>query len=116
MRDFCGLFLAMTIFFFLQLHPRHMEVPRPGVELTLQLPVYATAMATQDPSHICCLDLSLLQCQILNPLSKARDQTCILSDAKDISCILNLLSHNGKSSSHDDFTLEDFQGSITIHL
>ena len=30
-----------------------MEVPRLGVELQLQLPAYAKATATQDPSHIC---------------------------------------------------------------
>ena len=34
----------------------------------------------QDPSCICNLCLSLQQCQILNPLSRARDQTCILMD------------------------------------
>ena len=34
-----------------------------------------TATATQDPSHICDLHHSAQQCQILNPLSKARDQT-----------------------------------------
>ena len=45
-----GLF---SFFFFLQLYPRHMEVPNPGVELELQLLAYATAMATLDPSHIC---------------------------------------------------------------
>ena len=30
-----------------------MEVPRLGAELELQLLAYATATATQDPSHIC---------------------------------------------------------------
>ena len=34
---------------------------------------YATATATLGPSHICDLCCSLQQCQILNPLSKARD-------------------------------------------
>ena len=37
-----------------------------------------------------------VQCQILNPLSKARDQSHILMDA---SWVFNLLSHN-RSSSH----------------
>ena len=32
---------------------RHMEVPRLGVKLESQLPAYATAPATQDPSHVC---------------------------------------------------------------
>ena len=52
-----------------------MEVPRLGVELESQLPAYATATATQDLSFICNLHHSPWQCQILNPLSKARDQT-----------------------------------------
>ena len=39
---------------------------------------YATAMAMHDPSHICDLCHSLQQCQILNPLSEARDQTLTL--------------------------------------
>ena len=52
------------IFFFLGLHLRHMEVPGLGVELELQL------QPTPQPR----------QCQILNPLSKARDPTHILMD------------------------------------
>ena len=35
--------------------PRHMEVPRLGVELELQLLTYTTATATQDPSRVCTL-------------------------------------------------------------
>ena len=56
-------------------HPWHMEVPKLGVESELQLPAYATATAMQDPSPIYNLHHSLQQCQILNPLSGARDQT-----------------------------------------
>ena len=52
-----------------------MEVPRLGVGLELQLPATARATAMQDPSHICTLHHSSWQCQILNPLSKARDRT-----------------------------------------
>ena len=40
--------------------------------------VYTTATAKQDPSCICNLYHSSRQCQILNPLSKARDGTCNL--------------------------------------
>ena len=40
------------IFFFLELHPRHMEVPRLGVESELQLLAYATATATRDLSRV----------------------------------------------------------------
>ena len=67
-------------FFLFGPHLQHMEVPRLGVELELQLPNYTTATATLDPS--CTNDLyhSLQQCRILNPLSEARDRTQILSD------------------------------------
>ena len=53
----------------------HMEVPRLRVESELQLPAYATATAVPDLSHICDLHHSPGQCQILNPVSKAKDQT-----------------------------------------
>jgi len=57
-----------------------MEVPRLGVESELQLPAYATAIATQDPSRVCDLHHSSQQHQILDPLSEARDQTHVLMD------------------------------------
>ena len=41
---------------------------------------YTIAMATLDLGCICYLHHSLQQCQILNLLSEARDQTCILTD------------------------------------
>ena len=61
-----------------------MEVPRLGVELELQLPVYTTATAMQDPSHVCDLHHSSWQYQMLDPLRKARDRTCILMDASQV--------------------------------
>ena len=76
--------LRLGIFFFLSFLllllilgplPRHMEVPRLGVELELQPSDYATATATQHPSRICNLHDSSRQRQILNPLSKARART-----------------------------------------
>jgi len=72
----------MIFFFsiFLELHSQHMEVPRLGVELELQLPANATASATQDPSHVSNLHHSLQQRWILNPLNKARDRTLVLMD------------------------------------
>ena len=88
-------FLIFSFFFFfvfLGPHLQQMEVPRLGVELELQSLVYTTATATWDPSCICNLCHSLWQCGILNPLSKARDWTCIFMDA---SWVLNLLSHTG---------------------
>ena len=69
---FCLFLSFFFFFFFLGLQTRHMEVPRLGVELELQLRVYTTATVTQDPSYICDLHHSSQQCQILNPFSKAR--------------------------------------------
>ena len=57
-------------------HPWYMEIPRLGFQSELQLLAYTTAAATQDPSCICNLYHSSWQCQILNPLNEARDQTC----------------------------------------
>ena len=41
---------------------------------------HAIAAATPHLSRICDLHCSLQQHQILNPLSQARDQTCILTE------------------------------------
>ena len=41
------------LFCILRLHPQHVEVPRLGVQSELQLPVYTTATATWDLSHVC---------------------------------------------------------------
>ena len=65
---------------FLGLHPWHMEVPRLGVELELQLQAYTIATAKWDLSHVCDLHHGSQQGQIHNPLSKARNQTHILMD------------------------------------
>ena len=43
-----------------------------------------TATATWDLSRVCDLHHSLCQCWILNPLSEARHQTCVLMDASQI--------------------------------
>ena len=59
-----------------------MEIPRLGVKLELQLLAYATATAMWDPSCIYHLHESSQYCQILNPLSKARDQIHILMDPR----------------------------------
>ena len=57
-----------------------MEVPGLWVESELQLLAYATAMAMLDPSCICHLHHSLWQGWILNLLSKAKDQTHVLTE------------------------------------
>ena len=63
---------------FLGLHPWHVEVPRLGVQLELQLPAYITGIATWDPSCIFNLCHSSWQCQILSLLRQAQDWTCNL--------------------------------------
>ena len=61
-----------------------MEVLKLGVELELELELellaYTSATGTRDLSHIFDLHHSSPQCQILNPLSEAKDRTCILMD------------------------------------
>ena len=59
-------------------HLQHREVPWLGAELEPQLPVYATATVTQNPSHICDLHHSSWQHWSLNSLSVARDPAHIL--------------------------------------
>ena len=78
----CGIFF----FFFLGPHPQHMEVPsgyryqsKPVGLGSNRSCSSASAIATWDPSHVCDLPW---QCQILNPLSGARDGTCILVDTR----------------------------------
>ena len=68
------LFIYLFIFVLGGLHPQHMEVPKLGVESELQLLAYTTATAMQDPSQVCDLQHSSRQCQILDPLSEARDE------------------------------------------
>ena len=65
-------------------HLPHVEVPRLGVQLELQLPAYTTATATSDPRCIYDLHHSSWQHQILNPLSEARGQTHILMDTSRV--------------------------------
>ena len=60
--------------FFLGPHLWHVEVHRLGVESELQPPAYTTATETWDLSHACDLHHNSWQCQIPNPLNKARDQ------------------------------------------
>ena len=49
-----------------------------------QLLPTATATAIQDPSFICELHHSSRECQILNSLSEARDQICVLMDNSQV--------------------------------
>ena len=62
--------------FFLRPASTAYGVPRLGVKM--EQPTYAIATAMQDPSHICNLHHSSQRCQILNPLSEARDHIHVL--------------------------------------
>ena len=80
MHNFVCVCVCVCVCVFLGLHLQHIEVPRLGVELELHLPACTTATAAPDTSGICNLHHSSWQCQILNSLSEARDQTHILMD------------------------------------
>ena len=76
--------LFFFFFCFLGPHLWPMEVPRLEVELELQLPAYARATATLDLSLVCDLHHSSQKHRIPDPLSKARDRTCLLMDTSQI--------------------------------
>ena len=61
-----------------------MEFSRLGIWIRAVAVGYAIATAVPDPSCICNLHHSSWQCQILNPLNKARDRTCFLMDMSQI--------------------------------
>ena len=77
-------FFSFFVFCFSGPYLQHTEVSRLGVKSELQLPAYTTATATQDQSCIFNLNHSLGQCQIPDPLSKARNWTFILMDTSRI--------------------------------
>ena len=67
--SYSSLHFFFFFFFFLGPHVQHMEVPRLGVQLELQLLTYITAIAMLwDPSWVCDLCHSSWQCQILTHL------------------------------------------------
>ena len=74
-----------------------MEFLRLGVESELQLLAYDTATATRNPNCIHNLHHSLPQGQILNPLSRARDQTRVLMDTSRV-CFRSATTGNSKLS------------------
>ena len=65
------LLFVHSFFSFLGPHLQHMEVPRLGVCLELQLLTYTTSTVTRDPSSISYLHRSSWQHWILNSLSGA---------------------------------------------
>ena len=68
-------FFVCFLLWFLGMHYWHVEVPRLGFQLELQLPSYTTATAMPDLSHVC--DHHSSQ-QHLNLLSRTRDRIHIL--------------------------------------
>ena len=78
----CCLWLQLRFFFFfLGPHLWHMEVPRPGMKSELQLPAYTTLwIRAASVTYVTAQD----NVWILNPLSKARKRTHILTDASRI--------------------------------
>ena len=86
--------LSLSRFFFfvfLGLHSWHMEAPRIGVQSELKLQSWSCRpRPTPQPQ----------QRRILNPLNKARDRTCVLTDTNRV---CQLLNHDG--SSRDYFLL-----------
>lgn len=107
----CGfLFFCLFVFCFLRSHLQHMEVPRLGVESELQLPQpqqlgIQAASLTYTTAHVTLLLAPALWAffhllkgatlpHVLNPLSKARDQTLNLMNN---SWVCNLLNHSRNS-------------------
>ena len=86
------LLLSVTFLFFLfTATPASYGSSQTRGQSELQLQAYATATTTPDLRYICNLCHSFQQHWILNPLNKARDQTCILTNTIRV---LNPLSHN----------------------
>ena len=67
--------VSFLFFVFFRAAPAIYEGSQAKGQSELQLPVYTTATATWDPSHVCDLYYSSWQCLILNSLSKAGGQT-----------------------------------------
>ena len=68
-----GWVIWQLLFCFLGPHPKHMEVPRLGVQSELQLPATPQPQQCSDPSRVCDLHYSSGQRRVLNPPSEARD-------------------------------------------
>ena len=84
-------------------------------ELQLQLLVYTTATAISDLSRVCDLCHSSRRCQILNPLSEARDGIHILMDTRQVH---NPLCHKGTPRFGAEFTslvAATFPNNLTIN-
>ena len=93
-----GLLSLLSFFlsssFFLMATPMAYEVPRLGVESELQLPAYATAMATLNPGCICDLPAA---CSNARSLTAEQGQGLNPHPHGDNSLVLNPLNCTGKS-------------------
>ena len=81
-QGFLSFFFFFSFLVLLGLHLRHMEIPRLGVESELQLP--ACIYHSHSNARSVTYTTAHGQRWILNPLSEARDGTCILTDASQI--------------------------------
>ena len=71
-------------FFLFRAAPVAYGSSHPGVSLELQLLAYATATASQYLSHSWDLHHSSWQHQVFNPLTEARDWTCVVRDTSQV--------------------------------
>ena len=88
---------CMHIFFFLWLYLQYIKVLGLRVQLELQVPAYATAMATMDPSCPCEPCHSLWQCR---PLTHWEMPGIEPASSWTLYGFLNPLSHNGNMHAH----------------
>ena len=77
-------FCSFSSFFFFRAAPAAFGSSKARSPSELQQLAYTTAPEKQALSYGCDLHHSSQQRQILNPLSKARDQTCILMDTSRV--------------------------------
>ena len=90
---FPALFLSFLSFFFLWPHLQHMEVPRLGFQLEMQLQAYTTAVATLHLSRICDFHWSCSFSAMLGPSPTEQGQG--LNAHPHRHClVLNPLNHN----------------------
>ena len=103
------------IFFFLLPYLWHMEVPRLGFQLELQLPAYTTA--TPDPSCICDPRHSLQQHRILSPLGEATDRTHILTAEPQwellLEKVLTAQEKRGMAHNHMGYFRQNYPASLS---
>ena len=92
-----------------------MEVPRLGVDWSGSC--RSTPQSTAAPDLNCICDLHQWQCQILNPLSRARDRTHILMDTNWISYHWAMTGTPGAifdSFSHIYFPIQESLNLVTL--